>query len=821
MSFRTIFCLSLLLICLPAFSQIKTLQAVKITQAPKIDGNLDDAAWKNAPVATNFIENFPTFGLKASQKTEVKIVYDNNAIYVGAYLYDDPAQIRKQITARDEEQQNDVDYFSIFLDTYNDHQNGFQFLVTTANVQSDARLGTNLPSGFGEYGDKTWDAVWNSKVSIKKDGWVVEMRIPYLSLRFPKRDVQNWGLQFLRSVRRTNESSTWNPVDPNVGGFVNQFGVLEGLKDIKPPLRLSFSPYLSTGYRSTPEKNDFYKQWLYSGGMDLKYGINESFTLDATLIPDFGQVVSDDVINNLTPYEIKFQENRQFFTEGTELFNKAGLFYSRRVGAMPEHYYDVQNLVDANPNLEIIRNPSTTQLYNAIKLSGRTPKKLGIGFFNAITAPMHAKFLNISTGKDSIIETEPLANYNILVLDQAFKGRSYITFTNTNVLRNGSNRDANVSSLDLALFDKKNIHQFSASARYSKIWGTSPYDGYNTSLKYAKVSGRWRYYVSNSILSENYDPNDLGILFFPNNVSYKGSVSYYQNKPTNNFLMYNYSLTTSLQYLYRPYAYNRFNVQASAMWIFHNFWDVSINATVDPLWDHDYFELRTPGKFLAYPQNYQAILNGSTDSRKKLFFSYGAIYSTAPKYNDTYFELDLGLRYRFGNKFNLDLQTSSGREVNQLGYAFVRENNGDPIVAFRDNRSLTSVLSGIYNFTPRLNITLRARHYWNKVDYKEFFDVDGNGKLKNRSPFSPPIGNQDQNVNIFNTDVFLTWDFRLGSRLILGYKNWLGDDEMVNLNPNENTYLRNLTKQFDLRHGNEFSVRFIYFLDYNQLKRKK
>ncbi|HVT86336.1 MAG TPA: DUF5916 domain-containing protein [Chitinophagaceae bacterium] len=815
---RTIF-LSLLLICSQLFSQVKTLQAVKIAQAPKIDGNLDDAAWKDAPIATDFIESFPTFGLKASQKTEVRIVYDNNAIYVGAYLYDDPKLIRKQITARDDEQQNDVDYFSVFLDTYDDHQNGFQFLVTSANVQSDARLGSNLPvENFGDYGDKTWDAVWDSKVSIKPDGWVVEMKIPYLSLRFSKKDVQNWGMQLLRSVRRNNETTTWNPVDPNVNGFVNQFGTLQGLKNIEPPLRLSFSPYLSTGYRSTPEKDGYINEPLYSGGMDLKYGINESFTLDATLIPDFGQVVSDDVVNNLTPYEIKFQENRPFFTEGTELFNKAGLFYSRRVGATPTLYYDVQDSVDAHSNLELVKNPSTTQLYNAIKLSGRTEKKLGIGFFNAITAPMHAIIRNTSTGKDSIVETEPLANYNILVLDQALKGRSYITFTNTDVLRNASSRDANVSSLDIALFDKKNIHQFSGTARYSKIWGTSPYDGYNTTLKYAKVSGKWQYYVQHTILSENYDPNDLGILSAPNNVTYRGNIGYHQNTPTKNFLTYSYSFLTSLQYLYRPYAYNRFDLQGSAMWVFHNFWDVELTTTVDPLWDHDYFELRTPGKFLAYPQNYQTILTGSTDSRKKLFFNYGLIYSTAPKYNDTYYELDLGLRYRFGDKFNLDLQTNSGKEFNQLGYAFVRESNGDPIAAFRDNRAFTTVLSGIYNFTPRLNITLRTRHYWNKVSYKQFFDVDANGKLNSRTF----ISGQDQNVNVFNTDVFLTWDFRLGSRLILGYKNWLGDNEMVTLPTNENnTYLRNLTKQFELRHGNEFSVRFIYFLDYNQFRRKK
>ena len=336
-----------------SYSQNSSIEAVRISQAPKIDGILNDEAWKNVPVATNFTQNSPNVGAAANQKSEVKIVYDNNAIYIGAYLYDDPAQIRKQFTPRDEEGQKDVDYFSVFFDTYHDRQNGFQFLVTSANVQSDAKLDPNAKTEFGMYGDKTWEAVWNSEVSIKSDGWVVEMRIPYLSLRFPKADIQSWGLQFLRFVRRNNERSFWKEVKPEINGFTNQFGDFNNLKDIKPPLRLSFSPYVSTGIRSSPDDADgFNKTWLRNGGMDIKYGLNESFTLDATLIPDFGQVVSDNVVNNLTPYEQKFTENRPFFTEGTELFNKAGLFYSRRIGRTPSKYFSVRAM-GTDPNIEI------------------------------------------------------------------------------------------------------------------------------------------------------------------------------------------------------------------------------------------------------------------------------------------------------------------------------------------------------------------------------------------------------------------------------------------------------------------------------------
>jgi hypothetical protein len=818
MLLKNYICLTLLFLSGSLYSQVvKSIQAVKITQAPKIDGNLDDAAWVGVPVATGFIQNFPTFGIPSPRETIVKIAYDNSSVYIGAYLKDDPALIRKQITGRDGESQNDVDYFSVFFDTYNDKQNGFQFLVTSANVQSDARMGPNLGGGFGGFGDKSWDAVWESEVSMKADGWIVEMRIPYISLRFANKQIQDWGLQFLRFTRRDNENSFWNPVDPQVNGFINQFGLFQSLQDIQPPLRLSFSPYLSTGYRSTPLLNGYHHEWLRNGGMDVKYGINEAFTLDATLIPDFGQVVSDNVVNNLTPFEVRFQENRPFFTEGTELFNKAGLFYSRRIGDIPSGYYNILDTANSDPNVEIRKNPASTQLYNAIKLSGRTQKKLGIGLFNAVTAPMHAVIRNRTTLQETRIQTEPLANYNIIVLDQSFKGRSYVTFTNTNVLRNAGNRDANVSALDLALYNKTGAYVLQATGRYSKIWDTDPYDGFNTTVRAGKVSGNWQYNATVNIESDQYDPNDLGFLFAANEIGYRAGGTYRQFKPTENFITYSYSLEGRVTYLYKPNAYNRTDLIGSGFWVFKNFWDVTLTAVVSPGEAHEYFELRTPGRFLAYPFNYQLSVNGSTDSRRKLFFRFGGAFARSPDFENNYYGLDIGFRYRFSNKFNLDIQTNSKVERNQLGYAFARELNGEPIVGFRDNKEFVSVLSANYNFTPRLNLSFRARHYWDKVNYISFHNVDADGHLTSR----PFIGGMDQNVNIFNLDAFLSWDFRLGSRVVFGYKNWLGDDEIVSITNNKNTYLRNLGQVFDLRHGNEFTVRFIYFLDYNQLRKKR
>lgn len=820
-----------------AFGQGKTIPAVKTVQSIRIDGNLDDSAWKAAPVVTELIQNRPAFGAPSSTKTEIRILYDNDAVYVGAYLYDDPSVIRTQLTARDGEDRQDVDYFSVFFDTYNDQQNGFQFLVTTKNVQTDARIGGN-GGFFGDFGDRTWDAVWQSQVQIRSDGWVAEMRIPYISLRFSKKEIQTWGLQFLRFTRRNNETSYWSPVDPSISGFANQFGKFTDLKNIEPPLRLSFSPYLSGGVRVNPEGSDVRTQWLRNGGMDVKYGINESFTLDATLIPDFGQVISDNVINNLSPFEVQFQENRPFFTEGTELFNKSGLFYSRRIGDVPNGYYNVRGILASRPELELIKNPSVTQLYNGIKFSGRTKKKLGIGIFNAVTASMNAHLRDVNTKRDTLIQTEPLSNYNIIVLDQALKGRSSLTFTNTNVLRSGSDRDANVSAFDWALFSRDNNYNLRGTARYSKIFGytpyfggeinlvddtvrrggilyVQPYDGYNTTIQFGKVSGKLQFYAGNNITSNTYDPNDLGYIQSANKVNYTAGISYNQLTKTDKFLTYRYSLDFSSQYLYKPYKYAETFIEASAFWWFKNFWDATISVNTYPTAQNDYFDLRTPGKFLRKPSEVTFGIEGSTDSRKRLYVSTDLAYSVRSVEDNGYNLLSFGLRYRFSDRFTLSTNWFRQFENNQRGFAFMRETNGEPIAGFRDFTETQTIVSGIYNFTSRLNVTLRGRHYWNKVQYNSFYNVDANGNLVPRS-FIP---DRNENYNAFNLDAFLTWDFRLGSRIILGWKNWLGDSFSISGMDNRD-YFRNLGKTFAISHGNEITMKIIYFLDYNQLKKK-
>ncbi len=648
----------LLLFANGVFCQSRNLAAVKCEKAPVIDGNLSDSVWQHAAVATDFITNAPVFGNKTNEKSVVKILYTDEAIYIGAYLYDKPSDIRTQLTSRDAEQFKDVDVFAFGFDTYLDRQNSFQFLVTPVNVQSDNRHS----NGSGDY---NWDAVWISKTAIVNDGWIAEIKIPYQAIRFAKKNTQDWGINFGRFIRRKNEWSYWNPVDPNVAGFVNQFGTLSGLQNIQPPLRLSFLPYVSAGYSTVPTNAGRVNTFMKNGGMDVKYGINESFTLDMTLIPDFGQVQSDNVILNLSPFEQQFNENRPFFTEGTELFNKAGIFYSRRIGATPSGYYSALQTA-ADNGYEIIKNPARTQLYNATKFSGRTKKNLGIGIFNAVTAPMHAEFKD-ANGNKIKMETEPLANYNIIVLDQALKNRSYVSLTNTNVIRNGSARDANVTAINTKFFNKQNSRALTNHFTYTSVMGANKHNGFRTYSEYSKINGKWRWQFDNVIESKNYDPNDLGILRSYNRMQTSAYLSFLQLNANKYFNQRNYTLGISYKQRFEPLSYSTLSLNGEFFHWFKNFWDATLEFNTDPFWNYDFFELRN-GKKLKRPPYYYVGLYGSRDSRKKMFMSFGAGFAESVIENDPYYYTQLGLRYRFSPKLSIEWNGNRSHDLGNFGW---------------------------------------------------------------------------------------------------------------------------------------------------------
>ncbi|MEM9686670.1 MAG: DUF5916 domain-containing protein, partial [Bacteroidota bacterium] len=305
--------LAILLFVTATFSQDrKILNATRIQNAPKIDGVLNDTVWQTLPSYGDFYmyepDNSSDRKERETHKTTVKIAYDDNALYVAAYLYDpDPDTILKQFSQRDDVFVQ-ADLFAFSVNTYNDGINETRFFVTSAGTIGDARA-------EGDNEDFSYNVVFQCNISFDEKGWYAEFKIPYNALRFPKSEEQLWSVNFFRTINALNETYTWNFVDRQVGQFTQYNGHLKGIKNINPPFRLMLFPFT----QGTLSTSDGDTDTQFSAGMDIKYGLSDSFTLDATLVPDFGQAAFDNVELNLGPFEQQFSENRQFFVEGIEL----------------------------------------------------------------------------------------------------------------------------------------------------------------------------------------------------------------------------------------------------------------------------------------------------------------------------------------------------------------------------------------------------------------------------------------------------------------------------------------------------------------------
>jgi hypothetical protein len=777
----------------------------------KIDGIIKDEAWGNCSVYSNFIQTVPNPDQPSAYKTEVRMCYDNAAIYISAELFQPKHLLSNQMTARDALGRCNADVFSVFLDTYNDQQNGFAFRVSSAGVQQDERL-----SGGNEYGDTGWDAVWSSSVSITDSSWIVEIEIPLSAIRFSNAQNQAWRVNFLRMVRKKNESSYCSRIDVNRQGFLAQTGIVNGINNIKPPVRLFLFPYLSTGYLEQPEGNSTTKQWLKSGGLDLKYGLNESFTLDMTLIPDFSQVISDNLVRNLSPFEQQLTENRPFFTEGTELFNKAGIFYTRRVGARPSRYSSVKYLYNDTSLYEIEKNPNVTRLYNAFKISGRNKHNLGIGIFNAVGAPSKATIKDKKNNSIITKETESLANYNVVVFDQPFKGQSFFNFTNTNVLRRGADADANVTALQFVKFNKKENYKLGLTTKTSIVNSNAYAIGNSFGIEFAKISGLFGFSVSAESQSPKFDQSDMGIQFDYNNSFQNITLNYNQNKPKNkHFQFYRLQTSHTLSENTIPLKFKAYRGAASYFILFKNFWDITFEFETKPIQPKDYYQLGAFNKVLNMLPYFYNSINGSSDSRKKLFWAYNFGYGLSNQKNADYLYLFQQLRYQFGSKLELNIKGEYTFDRSNIGYAYYDNSINEPIVGRRNVKESNGEFSLKYNFNPTMNLTGRFRHYNSTIHYKSLHTVNINGEWKNNIVVNN--ANLNENYNLQNVDIFFNWMFKPGSRIVLSYKQWLNDAYLLN-NQQENHYFNNVYQVVKSPHAFEIAARVIYFLDYNKIK---
>jgi hypothetical protein len=801
------FTLFLLLFSLTLFSQqenriIKEIKAVRVNTPPKIDGKLNDEVWDNVPVAKDFVLFEPGNGDPEPDhmETEVKIIYDDNAIYIGGYMFtNEPEKILKQLTERDNFGTTDV--FGITINPNNDGQNEFWFLVTAAGVQIDAQVS---PSN-GQ--DLSWNEVWYSKVSMDDKGWYAEIKIPYSAIRFSEQDSHIWGFNVFRNMESRKELYSWNPIDKTKGESSMFTGILTGIENINPPVRLSFSPFATIIY-GTYDGDSSTDHIL---GMDIKYGITDNFTLLATLIPDFSQVGFDDIELNLSPFEQRFEEQRQFFIEGADLLSKGDLFFSRRIGSRPSGYGRVWEALGENEDLEIINNPSEVDVINAVKVTGRTKKGLGLAFLNAITKKTEATIKNTVTEEEINVVTEPLANYNVIVVDQEFNKNSSIGITNTNVIRDGSFRDANVTALIFNLANKANSYKISGTGSMSNIKeDNETTSGYSSSLSFSKTKGHIIYNIRHSLMDGKYDKNDLGFQRRGNYNNIMANVNYRIFKPTKHFNEINIGMFLGYFRRFDPSVYTQNYVNIFARFTTKKQFAYGMRFGSNMGKAKDFFEPRTEGRFWLKNPETEVSTFISTDYRKKFALDFG-INSSWFNGNDEFgYGFEISPRYRLNDKLQVSYSLSYDKIKDELGYVTTLD-DGEIIFGKRDNYEIENNISSSYNFNDRSSLTLVFRYYWSPVTYlDQYYKLQDDGTLED----TVYTNNHNLNFNSWNLDLRYVWEFSRGSQLMVLYRN-----SILHIDRNsDQSFTDNISTLFDEPFGHSISVKFIYFLDYNNMR---
>lgn len=778
-----------------SFSQTKkSVSTKKTTENISIDAELNETSWKDAEIATDFVSLEPKNGTPIPEefKTEVKILYSDNAIYVGAKLYDpNPDKILKELVERDE--LGTSDFFGIFINGYNDGQQEFRFFVTAANGQID----TNFTSAEGE--DGSWNAIWESNAKITDFGYVVEMKIPYAALRFPEKDKQTWGLNFFREVRRERQKYTWSPIDNKIGAISQQAGILIGIENIKTPTRLFLIPYSSfylSGSDAQKTKGEL------KGGLDVKYGINDAFTLDAILVPDFGQTKFDNVVLNLGPFEQQFNENRPFFTEGTDLFSKGNLLYSRRIGQTP----DLNLNIAAN---ESVAYPGAVNLLNAMKISGRDKDGLGIGFLNAITEKTMATATNSIDNSTRQVEVSPLTNYNVMVFDQRFNQNSSVTFINTNVTRNGSFRDANVTGLLFDLNNKTNTYNLSGGLKSSSINDVENKNGYNASLYFAETNGKFRYSFGGEYMSKDFEINDLGINFRTNYYSFSGNTNFRILNPNKTFNTFRINLNSYFEF-YTPtnqIQASNFNVNLNSTNKKNHYFGAGINF--NPFKNYDYYEPRVADRYFVNPTNFGGFLYFSSNYNYKFAVDINPYITHVIKQNRYEAGINISPRYRFNDKFSLTYSFDYFKQQNDIG--FIDFEGSNIIFARRNRDTYTNSISSKFSISSVMNFNLSVRHYWSLAENNKINNLNEDGSLALNTTYT---GNKNSNFSTWNLDLSYSWWFAPGSQMSILYRNNAATFDRT-INKNFNSNFSNLL-QDNLNHILSISVR--YFIDYNQAK---
>ena len=783
----------------------RTLAAVRAEV--KVDGKLDDAAWAAAPAAGGFVQRQPNTGAAATEATEARVAYGEDALYVAMRMHDSRADSIAAPLARRDAAGGYSDWAFVMLDSYGDRRTAFSFGVNPRGVKRDSYLFNDTQE------DASWDAVWDVAVSVDSAGWTAEFRIPFSQLRFsPVRTA--WGLNLQRHIARRDETVFWSPVAPDGGKLVSGFGTLAGLSGLRAPRRLEVKPYTVARVVRAPERagDPFFRanDWFGSAGMDVKYGLTPELTLTATLNPDFGQVEADPSEVNLTAFESYLPERRPFFTEGVDVFNfnlgtvspfgSDQLFYSRRIGRAPQR----------TAQGEFTDAPQSTNILGAAKLSGRTRGGWAVGVLNATTAEERARVA--SQGRDSVITVEPLANYSVARAVRRFGGgRSALGTVFTSTLRDaqpGSGVDFLHSSAFVGGADAR--HRFGGGNHELRTWvlgshvrgGTTALirtqrssaryfqrpdradcslcpelDSSRTSLSGAAANfelariggGNWRWSLKGTARSPGFESNDLGFQQVADVAAVMGGVRYVQ--PRSGRLLRQWSLAADAG---SSWTFGGERTLDSRMltgtFQLHNLWSgsaslIQLAPSLSPS------ELRG-GPALLIPERRLGFVNLASDPRRRVRLGMGASVQSEDGAPGTSWNVSPSLTIRPSGRSEVMLQPVYAR--NFLGWQYLgRQGSGAGMRYMGAEMDMTTAMLVTrlsYTFTPTLSLQFYAQPFVSAARFSDFRRVADARASSPESRFAAVPDAElkpDFNQKEFRSNSVLRWEYKPGSTLFV------------------------------------------------------
>lgn len=774
-----------------SFSQQKKIYTTtRTSQAPKIDGILNDACWKETNWSGDFTQREPIDGAKPSQRTEFKLVYDDTYIYVAVKLFDDePNKIDSRMTRRDNMK---GDLVAVHFDSYYDKRTSFSFFVSAGGVKTDI-----IFSNGGSKQDVNWNPIWWTKTSKDSLGWYAEMKIPLSQLRFSKNDNKIWGFEVARFINRSQELSLWEPISPSESGWVYHFGELHGISELKPKRILEIAPFVSGGFETfeKEEGNPFLtgSKWLYRVGVDGKVGITNDFVLDFAINPDFGQVEADPSEVNLTAFETYFEERRPFFIEGGNILDfkiqsgddestRDNLFYSRRIGRSPQYYPDVNDT-------DYIDLPMVTDIIGALKITGKTKKGLSIGVLESVTREEKAQ---IASGENRRTESvEPLTNYFVGRIQKDFdKGNTQIggEFTSTNRKLNPSlsaylPKDAVSGGLDFNHYwghqkyyitlktiasyaggDSAAITelQFAPQRYYQRPdanhinldYSRTSLSGYGGDFSIGKnIESGLAYSFNVSVRSPGISLNDIGYLRVSDRIAQHFMIYYKWTEPKSFYRNINLGF---IQWNGWDFGGNS-TYNGGAGWsniVFKNLYTLSIHGSAE-YGIHDNHMLRG-GPAFSSPGNVHFRINLESNNSKKFYLDFGSSQGFGQYNASRYNSWDAGFTYRPINALELQFHPNFSTNSHDLQYVEETTYNGNPryILASINQSSLYFRFKVNFNITPNLTIQYFGAPFISTGEYSRFKKVM-EANASNYSDRFYEFNNQEINYEVESDTYFV------------------------------------------------------------------